>query len=419
MNEYEKKNIEELYERCRKIEKPAYSDDSRSRDAYQRDYARIMYSSSFRRLQGKMQLLSIHSAKFHRNRLTHSLEVSQIARGIISNLKKTGCEIYTEDDVCVVEAASLAHDLGNPPFGHSGEKVLNALMQKDGGFEGNAQTLRILRHIELKSPDFDGLDLSKRTILSVVKYSNSRRMNKSKFLYDEDFDHIKHLFTRFGYTIGKRTLDAQIMDLADEIAYAAHDLEDSLRMKLFSFDDIIYEFEKDNSGKKDHTIITKLNEIYDIAKQVASKGNKKSSEFYNTYLIKEITSNVVNSLIIDIGYSDVTNELTYLSLRELAKGLKKLTFKCVKRSNDVLLYEKKGQVVIEGLFEALIDNKFNKDNHLLPMEYQYLSAYPRKRIVADYIAGMMDLYAEAVYKKIYGVDVIAPYNNSKKSKILK
>lgn len=112
----------------------------RNRDDYQRDYARILYSSSFRRLQGKMQLFEVDPEKFNRNRLTHSLEVAQIARSIASDLELV--------HPVVVELAALAHDIGNPPFGHSGEKLLNELSEDIGGYEGNAQALRILRKLE-------------------------------------------------------------------------------------------------------------------------------------------------------------------------------------------------------------------------------------------------------------------------------
>lgn len=120
------------------IEESRYRPDG----PFQRDYARIMYSSSFRRLQGKMQLLGIRNDQFFRNRLTHSLEVAQIARSIAGTIQYDAGESY------IVEAGALAHDLGNPPFGHAGERYLNEMFQDIGGFEGNAQTLRILTNIE-------------------------------------------------------------------------------------------------------------------------------------------------------------------------------------------------------------------------------------------------------------------------------
>lgn len=126
---------------------------------YQRDYTRILYASSFRRLQGKMQLFAVQSDQFIRNRLTHSLEVAQIARSIAMEIG------YDRDEIYVVEAAALAHDIGNPPFGHAGERYLDKLAKKVGGFEGNAQTFRILTTVEQKRADFQGLNLTYRTLL--------------------------------------------------------------------------------------------------------------------------------------------------------------------------------------------------------------------------------------------------------------
>ncbi|EER3457328.1 dNTP triphosphohydrolase, partial [Escherichia coli] len=128
------------------------SEDTRKRNEFERDYARILYSSSFRRLQGKMQLFEVDPQKFNRNRLTHSLEVAQIARSIAS-------ELELEHPV-VAELAALAHDIGNPPFGHSGEKKLNDIANDFGGYEGNAQALRILRSLEIKHPNCPGLNLT-------------------------------------------------------------------------------------------------------------------------------------------------------------------------------------------------------------------------------------------------------------------
>lgn len=151
LREYVRENYDSLKNLHKRIYKEK-SDSDRERNDYQRDYSRILYSTSFRRLQGKMQLLGIENHKFYRNRLTHSLEVSQIARSIAEKVRSdTGLyEIY-RDDIYVIEAGSLAHDLGNPPFGHYGERVLNMIMKDKGGFEGNAQTFRILHRLEKKA----------------------------------------------------------------------------------------------------------------------------------------------------------------------------------------------------------------------------------------------------------------------------
>ena len=148
------------------------SEDSRSgsRDDLMRDYARVLYSSSFRRLQGKMQLLGIDANKFNRNRLTHSLEVAQIARSIAHDLELK--------NPVVSETASLAHDIGNPPFGHYGEVILNNLSESSGGYEGNAQAFRILHTLEKKHYSYSGLNLTLRTMMGVTKYFYRRDTNR-------------------------------------------------------------------------------------------------------------------------------------------------------------------------------------------------------------------------------------------------
>ena len=180
---------------------------------------------------------NIQNDQFFRNRLTHSLEVAQIARSIANELR------YTSNEIFVVEAGSLAHDIGNPPFGHAGESELDKIFCKVGGFEGNAQALRILTSLEKKKPDFRGLNLTYRTLLSIVKYFNKKQGNNKtnkKFIYDEDYDLLKSFISENHITI--RTLDVQIVDLADEIAYAAHDLEDGLRVKAFIIDEILHDY---------------------------------------------------------------------------------------------------------------------------------------------------------------------------------
>lgn len=199
-----------------KLSSRLYKENNRSRNdgEYQRDYTRILYASSFRRLQGKMQLFAVQSDQFIRNRLTHSLEVAQIARSIA---KEIG---YNQNEIYVVEAAALAHDIGNPPFGHAGERYLNKLAKEAGGFEGNAQTFRILTTVEQKRADFQGLNLTYRTLLGVLKYYNKYNSNlsdksfsKQKFIYGKDYELVQKIIT--DTKIELRTLDVQIVDLAD------------------------------------------------------------------------------------------------------------------------------------------------------------------------------------------------------------
>lgn len=395
-----------------------YSEKTRYRaeGPFQRDFSRIMYSSSFRRLQGKMQLLGIREDQFFRNRLTHSLEVSQIARSIAFELKYDISEIY------VVEAGALAHDLGNPPFGHSGETKLNRIFSEIGGFEGNAQTLRILTNIEKKKPDFRGLNLTYRTLFSVVKYNKkfdkAKRDEKQKFIYDEDFDFLNEFLTENDYKV--RTLDVQIVDLADEIAYAAHDLEDGLRLKCFTIDEILHDFYS-AYAEKDLKSYEKLKEIVDACRDSRDYANIDSSD-YTKLFRQELTSSLINLLIHDIGLKEVDQEfinatgtmwpreLGFVNYGNLAEGLKKITFKCINHNDEVYHYEQQGNEIIDFLADT-----YRKNSMYLPSEYRASNVIKemdekqreklineeqlQERLICDYIAGMMDSYAITTYKK--------------------
>ena len=417
-------NNKELNERCN----DTGSDRERIDGEFQRDYTRILYSSSFRRLQGKMQLLGIKQDQFFRNRLTHSLEVAQIARSIANRIG------YSIEESYIVEAGSLAHDIGNPPYGHAGERFLNQLAKEFGGFEGNAQTLRILTTVEQKRPNFQGLNLTYRTLFSVIKYNNrfnkdliGKEFNKQKFLYEEDRDFINKISEKFG--IHARTLDVQIVDLADEIAYAAHDLEDGLRQSLFTADEIILEFdnlcreEKEYDGK----LTNKLEEMIFDSKKKAGLDNsygvtKKffmDSSQYSKLFRKEVASRVINTLIKDIGLVKVSDEkkrrtgtvndeeLGFLKYSKLASGLKRTTYNCINHNDEVYIYEEKGCKIIQFLYEFYSNEK---NYHYLPPEYraefrakQYRLKNDenlQKRLIIDYISGMMDTYAETSYEKL-------------------
>jgi len=389
-------------------ENPSEETRKIGRDDSMRDYARILYSSSFRRLQGKMQLLGINPTNFTRNRLTHSLEVAQIARSIAYNL---GLK-----EVIFSESCSLAHDLGNPPFGHYGEVILNNLSKDYGGYEGNAQTFRILRKLEKKHHEYEGLNLTLRTLFGITKYFYKREEKSSsflifentkinkKFLYDEDYNFLKNELIRNEITITK-SIDAQIMDLADEIAYAAHDLEDALSMGIISLGEMIHEFKISKDYNKDE--YSAYNDFLNIVQQVqniALKSSKlETSEEYSAVLRKELTSTIVHDLCIDIGIIEKNgiSQLGFKTKENLSEGLKKLLFNAILRKKDVQHYEKKGEKIIRGLYEVYTDTKYNKNNILLPAEYRKRND-KQERLVIDYISGMMDSFAEQEYIKYFG-----------------
>lgn len=394
-----------------------YPEENRKRrdGEFQRDYSRIMYASSFRRLQGKMQLLGIRPDQFFRNRLTHSLEVAQIARSIACISRYTTSETY------VVEAGAIAHDIGNPPFGHSGERKLNELFKTIGGFEGNAQTLRILTSLEKKRPDFPGLNLTYRTLLSVVKYFNQQKDKDGKahkkFLYDADYEFLRAFVDQ--HEINVRTYDVQIVDIADEIAYAAHDLEDGLRQKCFTIDEILHEYYSEYGNTDSYQ---KLETIVAESKKDSGYGKRKlDSSEYSKLFRQELASNIINVLLNDLGICKVSDEfkmktgtindteIDFMHYKELADGLKKITFRCINHNDAVYTYEKKGNKIIQKLVDI-----YREDKKLLPPEYRadnMIEQYSlqtdeeklQERLICDYVSGMMDSYAINVYEKLTGI----------------
>jgi dGTPase len=216
---------DELYDeqaRARIVDEPAKRVSAPVRTPFERDRARVVHSASLRRLAAKTQVLGPQADDFVRNRLTHSLEVAQVARDIAHPL---GCHPD------IAETAALAHDLGHPPFGHNGEAVLDRLAAGCGGFEGNAQTLRILTRLEAKSTDPDGrsigLNLTRATLDACTKYPWRRDEPGSKFgVYDDDLAAFTWL--REGVDGASRCIEAQVMDFADDVAYSVHDLEDGI-----------------------------------------------------------------------------------------------------------------------------------------------------------------------------------------------
>ncbi|EGQ7944467.1 deoxyguanosinetriphosphate triphosphohydrolase family protein [Vibrio cholerae] len=361
---------------------------SANRQELMRDYARVLYSSSFRRLQGKMQLLGVDANKFNRNRLTHSLEVAQIARSIAYDLELK--------HTVVAETASLAHDIGNPPFGHYGEIVLNDLSAGCGGYEGNAQAFRILRTLEKKHYAYSGLNLNVRTLMAITKYFFNKQQNSKKFLYDADYEFLKSELERKEVAVTK-SIDAEIMDLADEIAYAAHDLEDALSSGMISLGEIVHEFRISDEFKSAFPTMEKI--AYDAEGVAMNATRSDTSEEYAIVLKKELTSKIVNTLCSDIGL--VNGCLGYKSHAKLAEGLKKLLFKAILRKKDIQLYERRGEQIIRGLFEVYSDEKYNKGNILLPPELRSITDC-KTRLVTDYISGMMDSYAAQEYEKYFG-----------------
>lgn len=407
-NEY----LEQL--RSDKMQLRRHNEKKRPRDdgEFQRDYSRIMYASSFRRLQGKMQLLGIKPDQFFRNRLTHSLEVAQIARSIASQAG------YEADETYVVEAGALAHDIGNPPFGHAGEKKLHQIFEEAGGFEGNAQTLRIMTSVEKKKSNISGLNLTYRTMLSVVKYFHKYKEKNgtihNKFLYNEDYNMLRSFVDK--NDIAVRTLDVQIVDVADEIAYAAHDLEDGLRQKCFTIDEVLHDFYRKYGNNTSYKKLKEL--VSESRKDSGYFGKNSDSSIYSKLFRQELASSIIHCLIRDLEMCQISQEekdkrgtsysleLGFGQYADIANGLKEITFRCINHNDAVFTYEEKGGKILETLVEF-----YRKNQNFLPPEYREcnnsLKPYEDRRIVqerliCDYVSGMMDSYAINCYEKITG-----------------
>lgn len=409
---YQKLSNPKLEER----EHPDKTAQERERNPYHRDYTRILYSSSFRRLQGKMQILGIQSDAFFRNRLTHSLEVSQIARFIAEQIGLVvGNNAYTNiNDLYVIEAAALAHDIGHPAFGHCGERVLDKLSECNR-FEGNAQNYRVLRTLEKKTPEHTGLNLTFRTLLSINKYlvKEDASAGVEKFLYNEDYELLSAKRKDFDL-ISERTLDVQVIDIADEIAYAVHDLEDALSIGYFDINELTYLLEKRLEVKSDSFIMFE-NCVGKAKKSAQMINSYKTIQEFSQIFRKELVSTLTNVLIRDIGVvivdeksqeehgTNIEKELGFCNYKDLAHGLKKITFECINRSDNIALYEQRGKVVIEGLYQMFTDTTYNKNYSLLPPDYRPKTEEYLHRAVIDYIAGMMDTFAISLYEKHFGV----------------
>ena len=378
----------------------------------------LLYSSAFRRLQGKMQILGINSTAFYRNRLTHSLEVSQIARSlarILSHKCDKEKAMYRDEELYLLDAAALAHDIGHPAFGHKGEKVLEEIANKCKlRFEGNAQNFRVLRKLDQHGSSEMGLNLTYRTLLAINKYlqyeNEVDEKNKlvKKFMYQSDFEFLNKF--RIKHQLNTRTLDVQIIELADDIAYAVHDLEDGLAQGVFNTEELIYEIKNYKSNQKNTFSSNQIDDaiglfgqyIEDAKKDIKANNLQQYSHIFRKKLISFLTDRLIRS----VTYSETNNELTLdNSHYVLCKVLAKTIFVCITRDSQVATYEKKGEVVIKTLFNIYADKNINQEYMLLPPDYRPNNTNNVQEIAQcciDYIAGMMDTYAIAEYTRLTG-----------------
>jgi dGTPase len=341
------------------------------RSCYQRDRDRIIHSAAFRRLEYKTQVFVNHEGDYYRTRLTHSIEVSQIARTIAWALR-----LNTD----LTEAISLAHDLGHTPFGHSGEEVLNELMSGCGGFNHNLQGLRVVDYLEERYPEFLGLNLSWEVREGIVKHSS---------VFDIAVK-IKEFFP------GRMpSLETQLVDAADEIAYDNHDLDDGLTSGLIKEGDlegleiwdkinrkINQKYAKIETSSRKYLIIRGLidMQVTDLIRHTRSTIDKLKIKNYSD--LRKVNRKVV-------GFSD--------EIRELRKPFRKFLMQRLYHHYRVMRMSTKAKRFIRELFCEYVERP-----QQLPCEVQ--SRIPKegvKRVVCDYIAGMTDRYALDEYKKLF------------------
>lgn len=472
------------------------------RTPWRRDYGRTVHSPSFRRLQGKAQLF-LGGDWNSRNRLTHSIEVAQVAKSIAQKLnddiaKKYGDKYdYLKINEDIVEVAGLLHDIGHPPFGHNGERALNDCMQGYGGFEGNAQTLRIIARIEKKElPErpntqqfkgvplgFDnqgkdirvGLNLTYRVLASVLKYDNaipqeSKKSEVIKGYYSTEAEIVeaikKNVYKSEEYLHEKcktwKTVECQIMEIADDIANAAYDLEDAFKLNLLTPLDLISDrYSKDVHKKMEAlhkdwemdldgvyqvlysvaepafrvepytTLSNKMkdlikseenpqllwwihNKAVNIAKRIATDG----------YLRIDYTSQLVNKFIkavkIDINEEYPPFSKIYLEedVEKQVAVLKQFSYVSIVESSRIRVPEYRGYYIVSEIYKALTE-KGKKGTQLLPKDIKEVFDFFEKlkdsannckkeelstlqqRLIADFIAGMTDAFAVEFHNRLH------------------
>lgn len=416
------------------------------RDPFQRDRARILHSAAFRRLQSKTQVMGSGHSDFYRTRLTHSLETAQIGSGITAQLR------YKYPELCqnlfpatdsLIEAICLAHDIGHPPFGHGGEVALNYMMRDHGGFEGNGQTFRIVTRLEPFS-EHHGMNLSRRTLLGLMKYPqvlaqlNKPRRNNPidsfrqikasewhppKGLYSDEHEIIDWLFSSLSAADRKlfqqidvidnchsktrfKSLDCSIMELADDIAYGIHDLEDAIVTGIVSQNDFTSH------------VINKLKLLDDqwLIQYAKTLTAKLFSEQH--HLQKEAIGGLVNYLITAIKLTDLNelhdevnfeeNLLRYNATlpkvtMQALQIFKDFVYNFVIKKTSIQRLEYRGQQIVMELFEALSSDPLR----LLPSNSakRWQNAVDNNknahRVIADYVAGMTDEYASRLHQTLF------------------
>ena len=349
--------------------------ESPTRNAFQRDRDRIIHSTAFRRLEYKTQVFVNHEGDLFRTRLTHSLEVAQIARGIARTLN------LHED---LTEGIALAHDLGHTPFGHAGQDALNDCMKEFGGFEHNLQSLRVIEKLEQRYAEFDGLNLTFELREGILKHCSIKNAKQ-----------LGEIGMRF---INKTnpSLEAQLTNFADEIAYNNHDIDDGLRSGFITIEQL----------ESVELFSTQLNIV-----------KTKYPALEQKCLIHETIRRMINQLVVDLCENSAANiaknnptsiddirQAPYLigfsdHIAQQNLALKQFLRKNLYQHYKVNRMSAKAMRIIRELFTVFI-----QDTGLLPPEYQQHAKADKARAVADYIAGMTDRFAIREHRRIFAVE---------------
>jgi len=353
----------------------ALEDAPVGRSEFQRDRDRVIHSTAFRRLEYKTQVFVNHEGDLFRTRLTHSIEVAQIARSIARRLR------LNED---LVEAVALAHDVGHTPFGHAGQDALNTCMQGHGGFEHNLQSLRVVDSLEERYAAFDGLNLSFETREGILKHC---ALNKAAQLGD--------IGARF-LNNQRPSLEAQITNLADEIAYNNHDVDDGLRSGLITLEQL-------SGVRLFATHLKVVNTAYPHleGRRVVHETVRSMINTLVTDLIQQTEQNILAASVqsLDDVRSAPTLAAFSSELLEQQRELKIFLHTHLYRHYRVMRMSTKARRIISDLFQA-----FMSDSRLLPPQFQRQAEIDQARAVADYVAGMTDRYAIKEYRKLFSVE---------------
>lgn len=436
------------YARRHPSQATAKSGDTRT--PYQKDKARILHSAAFRRLQAKTQVMYIGMHDFPRTRLTHSLEASQIGGGLVVHFQHHQPHLaeHLKLSEPLIESLCLAHDIGHPPYGHGGEIALNYMMRNNGGFEGNGQTFRIVTQLEAYTED-SGMNLCRRTLLGLLKYpvlmSQTRRHQlpddiidfrhlptrewlPAKALYDDDQAALEWVLAPLSIpdvtrlrTLkvqptdddnGKsqfKSVDASIMELADDIAYGVHDLEDAIVVGLIDRDlwmAEMYDF-----------LVSLESELHDFNASAVTDSLFSAQHFERKKAIGDLVNRLVTSATLKPNESEFESPLlqyeTHLgpSEQQLLDRLKAFIFTFVIRKPEMQIQEFKGQQVVMEIFDALAVDPLR----LLPdnTKQRYAAEQKRleqtgkgnpQRVIADYLSGMTDAYAARLHQEMFSVN---------------